>query len=356
MNNIAWLSKFKAFASRWYFRLHQLAPYFALAVLAIAIWFLYHILKLYSVAEILTAIDSIPRSDLMMACAATFGSYLVLSFYDFLGFFYIRHKISIAKVAIASFTAFAIGNSIGMASIAGSTVRLRFYASYGIKTSEILRLIAFITVSFWLGFHALAGIALLVHPLNLPEGFSIPPFLMQFVGLILLSVTIIYLAICIFRRRPIAFFGEPVAVPHVGLAVAQIIVASFDWLLAAITLYFLLPHQQIPFDMFLSVFVSAQVIALLAHVPGGVGVLEGLIIYFVGANHQPTADIMAGLLAFRAIYYLIPLLIGSLIMLHHELGKRRRAKSQVPPGAGVITLPIAKPIKGSVQTPQEPLY
>ena len=59
------------------------------------------------------------------------------------------------------------------------------------------------------------------------------------------------------------------------MALAQVFLGSADILLASLVLYFsLIPFVEIPFDIFIGVFIIAQVLGVFSQVPGGLGVLD----------------------------------------------------------------------------------
>jgi len=59
--------------------------------------------------------------------------------------------------------------------------------------------------------------------------------------------------------------------------------------------------------------VAANFAVLLTHVPGGWGVME-----FVLLSMLPGLDTIGAVIAFRAIYYLAPLVLGSLLFVSIE--------------------------------------
>lgn len=299
---------------------HRVLPFLAATVFALGIYFIQHMLKKHTYREIADSIQAIPRLRVWQAVGLTAGSYLLLGCYDLLGFLYIGQKLSRLKIIFASFTAFSFSNNIGLANLAGSSIRLRVYSTYGINPKDILKIIAFCSVTFWIGFFSLAGVMLNFFPLPFPSSFGISTAFVRAFGALLLALAVFYLSSCLFRRRPFEFLGHQFQLPSFRLAMAQVLVAAGDWALAGLVLYLLLPISGIiSYPQFLSVFISAQVIALIAHVPGGIGVLEALVIYFVSRDHESNPAILGGLLAYRLIYYLFPLLIAAMSLLAYEL-------------------------------------
>jgi glycosyltransferase 2 family protein len=55
-----------------------------------------------------------------------------------------------------------------------------------------------------------------------------------------------------------------------------------------------------------AVYVLANVTSLISHVPGGLGVIEAVVLYLL-----PGANVIGALIAFRAVYFLLPLTIGA---------------------------------------------
>ena len=81
-----------------------------------------------------------------------------------LAFRWIGRPLALARIALASFIAFAFSHNVGLAFLGGSAVRYRMYSSWGIAPADLARAIAFNFTTLWLGF--LAGAASLLNPLR----------------------------------------------------------------------------------------------------------------------------------------------------------------------------------------------
>src|SRR6478672_11406128 len=126
-------------------------------------------------------------------------------------------------------------------------------------------------------------------------------------------------------ERPIRLFGYRLHLPRPRTAVAQILLSVADLSLVAAVLYSCLPHaSSVGYPHVLAVFVLAFVAGLISHVPGGLGVFDAVVL--VGLSTRLPADqILAGLLAFRVVYHLIPLVsAGALFGAVEVLAARRR--------------------------------
>jgi hypothetical protein len=69
-------------------------------------------------------------------------------------------------------------------------------------------------------------------------------------------------------------------------------------------------------------FLTAQLIGLLSHVPGGAGVFEGLMVVLL-RPYVPAADLVGPLLLYRVIYYVLPFTIAAVALVLDEAYQRR---------------------------------
>ena len=150
------------------------APFFGVALFAAAMLALRHELRLYSYHQIAAEFKSLPYWKVLLALGLTGFNYAVLTVYDLLAFRYIGRAQPYAKIAPASFTAYAFSNNIGMAALSGGSIRLRLYSAQGLSSLDIARIIGFGIGTFWLGILALGGSVFLLHPPVLPPGSSLP--------------------------------------------------------------------------------------------------------------------------------------------------------------------------------------
>jgi len=101
------------------------------------------------------------------AVALTCLNYLVLIGYDAIALYYLEHSLSARRTAFGSIVGYAFSHNFGWIA-GGSAVRFRLYSQWGFSAMEIAKLIATLTLTFWVGVFTLAGVAFLVDPLKLP--------------------------------------------------------------------------------------------------------------------------------------------------------------------------------------------
>ncbi len=135
---------------------------------------------------------------------------------------------------------------------------------------------------------------------------------------------------CLVFRKPIHLFKLNVQPPPISIGLAQVAISSLDFLLASAALYVLLPEDStIGFLAFTSIFLLAIIVALASHVPGGLGVLELVLVTMLPASAH---GFVASLLVFRIVYYFLPLMIAviaiGLSALRHHSERAKAVASQ----------------------------
>lgn len=295
-----------------------------LALFLTALWVLHHTLHRYSWQEVSAHLRAISTLRLFGAAGLTLLSYLVLSGYDALAFYFIGQRLPYRKIAFASFIGYAFSNNTGsFAVLASGGVRLRLYARWGLSTLEITQVVGFCLGSFWLGFFFLGGIVFLLVPLPLPPFLHAPFASARPLGWGFLALVAGYVLWARLHSGSLRIAGRSIPLPSLGVSLVQIVLSSLDWTLAGTVLFSLLPSGvPISYAGFLGIFLLGQVAGLLSLVPGGLGVFESVIILLLGHVLSPSATVGA-LLLYRLFYYLLPLLLAALLMGMHELHARR---------------------------------
>jgi len=286
-----------------------------LLVFLVAVWMLLHELKdpdgnPYTVRDILDQLRLIPTSRFCLALALMVFSYVVLFGYDVLALRSIGRSLPLWRVAIAAFVGHCCSFNFG-AILGGSAVRYRLYSLWGLSAVDIVKLLLVLGVTFWVGALALAGVMFWWQPINIPEKLHLPFATVRPLAPILIGIVVLYLGLSVFNRRPLRFRGHELHLPSLRMALSQLAVASADFIVAASVLYVLLPSSvEISFLQFLSIYLLAIVGGVATHVPGGIGILELVVLALVTSSQQKPVEkdaLFASLLAFRVVYYLIPL-------------------------------------------------
>jgi len=250
------------------------------------------------------------------------ASYLALAGYERLALGYVGRAMSWRRYAVTSFIATAVGHNVGLAAVSGGAVRYRLYAPLGLDATEIAKVVAFCTLTSVLGVAALAGASFVVHAgeaatlLHVPVGFA------GMLGVALLACVLAYLVVCSLRRKPVTWRGWRVRLPPLRLAVAQVLVASVDLMVACACLYVLLPPSaDVPFTVFAGLYMVALATGMASAVPGGLGVIESVLVLLLPT--VPAPQMLGALLAYRLVYYVLPFVLALSLLTVREAARQR---------------------------------
>ncbi len=305
-----------------------------LAVVA-AIVVVHQELANHSYREILRELNAIPPHSRLLALLLTAAGYAALTAYDFLALRYARAQLSFSKTAFTSFIAFAFSNTLGWPVFTGSAVRYRLFTGWGVSASETARAIAFSSTTFWIGVVTVAGFGMVLEPHALAAMLRMPEWVVSAIGGLLLGGLLVYVLGSKAFGSELRFGRWHVALPTPSLALAQTLASASDWLLASWVLYALLPDSvRVSVLATAAAFVIAQVIGVISHVPGGIGVFEAALLLLL-SQHEPSTTIVAALVAFRIVYYVIPFFLATALLLIYEAVQRRQGIVQMARVAGV---------------------
>jgi phosphatidylglycerol lysyltransferase len=323
-----------AAAGAWW---HRLSPVVGLALFAIAVMVLSGELKKMPPRELAATMRSVPPAALALAGVLTFLNYLILTGYDQLAFVYIRRPIARWQIAMASFVGYAIANNVGFALLSGTSARYRFYSRWGLSGEDISRVVLFYSSTYWLGLNVVGGWALAGGEIQGIDAY-VPAALARLTGWLFIASACAYPLFVLLRRTPVCVGGVRIELPSMGLVGSQFLLSLLDWVLASAVLYVLVPSPRPDFLYFLGAFLAAQLVALISHVPGGLGVFESLMILLL---QMPAAHVLPALALFRVIYYLVPLGGALLVLIVDEISQRRHQVVQWGNAFGTLTASVA---------------
>lgn len=310
--------------------IHGLVPIFALLLFMAAVALLHRYLKEYHIRDIIQSLHEIHGNRILLSFGLTCLGYLVLSGYDMLALYYIKKPLAYSNIVLTSFVSYAFANNTGSLSIiASGSVRYRLYGAWGLSAVDVGKVIVFCITTFWLGLLSLGGVVFLCAPQSLPAILHLQGVHLQLLGAIFISLPILYLLLSVVRRESFKVAGWEIAFPRVSIALWQIGVSVTDLVIAASVLYVLLPAGHgLSYPAFLSMFLAAIIAGLISNVPGGLGVFESILLLFL-APFMENAAIIGALVVFRAIYYLLPLLIASLLLAVLEISRKKEEIARI---------------------------
>ncbi|MCI4589388.1 bifunctional lysylphosphatidylglycerol flippase/synthetase MprF [Sphingobium sp. BYY-5] len=304
-----------------------------LAVSALGLIALHALLADVRLRDIRAAFHMIAPRQAALALGLTALSYVALTFYDHVALRVIGRPLPWRTAALASFCSYTLSHNLGLSLLTGGSARYRIYTAAGLEPGDIARIIASASLSFWGGVVVMTGLLMAVHPSLITLGgvaLSIP--VQRVVGVVILLTAIGVLAAAGRTGRNPKLLGWHIALPSRGQAAAQIGVACIDLAAASAALFVLVPHVDgALYPTFFLGYALAIIVALVSHVPGGLGVFEAVIVATLPDVDRPR--LLAALIAYRAIYYLLPLMLGVIAIALHEGASWRRPVRRLLGGA-----------------------
>lgn len=309
--------------------LHSLGSLFGLFLFTVALWVLHHELAAYHLHDIVQNLAELPAHRLFIAVLLTILCYFISTGYDALALRYLHHPLGYPKIALASFIGYAFSNNIGFSMLAGATVRYRIYSAWEFSALEITKVIAFCSLTVWLGFLTLAGVVFILEPLAIPEALHLPFVSVRPLGIIFIALVALFLLLSILRKKPLKFRHREFTLPSIGVLLVQISVASLDWALAGSVFYVLMPAlSKLSYPGVLGIFLLAQIAGISSQLPGGIGVFETVSILLLSPI-LPASAVMGSLLAYRGVYYLLPLLTASVLLGTQEVLRKKEGARRI---------------------------
>lgn len=286
-------------------------------LVVVALGALHHLTSEIRLADVAAAYDAIPSGRIVLALGFTVASYLALTLYDVLALAVIGRPLPWRTAAVASFTSYTLSHNLGLALLTGGSARYRIYTAAGLDGPDIARVVGLAGVTFWLGVMAFAGVALVVHPGALVVGgVTVAAGWSRGIGWAMVAAIGALLTCCAIGPRRIALWGWRVPLPSGGQALMQVGVACVDLAMASAALFVLIPGASPALlPAFMLAYALAIIVALVTHVPGGIGVFEAVVIAAVPVDRTM---LLAALIAYRVIYYLLPLGLGIAILVWRE--------------------------------------
>jgi uncharacterized membrane protein YbhN (UPF0104 family) len=293
-----------------------------------AVYVLHSELREHSLHEMADQLRGFPPVRLILALGATVLGYLALAGYDAISLAYLDRRLPFRRIVYAAFLGYAFANSLPLSIVTGATVRYRLYSQWGLARKEAARVVTLNTITYAVGLLATAGLALAVQPVLLPGFLRLPLRSARPLGFACLIIVAGYLA---WSSRPggdLRLGHWDLPHPTLGRALAQIAVSAADWVFSGAALYMLLP-PGVPFHVFFAVFLLGQIASLVAQVPGGLGVFEAVMLWGLRPALS-TPAILVGLVGYRLIYFLLPLMLATAIwVLREARGWYRRRRTAV---------------------------
>jgi uncharacterized membrane protein YbhN (UPF0104 family) len=291
----------------------------SLTIIAIALTALYRILRTINSAEVIDAIVTTDWRDIALSAAFVAGGYFTLTFYDLFALRTIgRREVPYWGAALAGFTSYSVGHNVGASVFTGGAVRYRIYSAWGLSAIEVAKICFVAGLTFWLGNATVLGLGIAYAPLAASAIDQLPAWLNRIGAVLILIVLAAYIIWVWQRPRVVGREGWSVTLPNGPLTLLQIVIGIVDLSFCALAMYVLVPEEpNISFVTLAVIFVAATLLGFASHAPGGLGVFDAAML--VALWQFDKEDLLAGLLLFRLLYYIVPFALSLVILGIREL-------------------------------------
>jgi glycosyltransferase 2 family protein len=285
------------------------------------------------------AVQQQSLTGLLLACALALLSYTAFASYDLIGRHVTGHRVTVPRTLGIAAACYAFNVNFG-ALVGALALKFRLYGLAGVKASQTARVIGLSVVTNWLGYLVVAGTVLALAPPPLPAPLALNETAVRWMGALMLAAGAVYLLLCATgpaAGRSLAWRSHRFHLPSGRVALWQLAVSGFNWSLMGVIVWVLLAHR-VDYPTVLGVLLLAAIAGVVAHVPAGLGVIEGVFIACLGGQ-VPHGQLLAALLAYRATYYLMPLALAAA---GYALREGRRKAPAAAPSERAETRPLGE--------------
>ena len=279
--------------------------------------------------SVLQALRDLPTAALALGGALALLSHFTYGSFDWVGRHCSGHRLPRGTTLAIAMTSYPFTLNLGSL-IGGVGVRYRLYARRGVDPGTIGQVVGTSIVTNWVGYLLLAGVLAWLWQPPAVAGWTVAPWQWRLGGAVLGCLPLVYLALCAVRRgRALTLRGHAFPLPRWPVALWQIAASATNWMLMGAALWTVLQHQ-VPYPAALATVLLGAVAGLVLRVPAGLGVLEAVGVALLATDALRQEQVLAALLAYRALYYFGPLVLAAVAFGVAELRWRQQAADEAP--------------------------
>lgn len=291
------------------------APALTVAVCALLLMVFEHLSHAVNYKSVVHQLHGLPIDAWAGALFATLLSYAALVGRDGVGLRHLNARVPRSVLWVGATVASALGNATGFGALTGGAVRCRVYGSAGITPAQVGQLTLFTSVTLALALALMTAIGMMGASSALAGMMHLRPAVLQGVGAFVIAIFAAMIALCGSASKTLQsrWAWLAVTIPTRRDLVSQFLLAAIDVSAAALALWSVLPQTQVGFGVFIAVFSAAMLLGMIGHTPGGVGVFEAAMMFSLKSSVS-APDLLAALLAYRAIYFGLPLIVSTAVL------------------------------------------
>jgi uncharacterized membrane protein YbhN (UPF0104 family) len=313
--------------------LKRFLPLLWLSIAAGAAWVLVQRIEEIDFEDVAQHLSSVPLPVVIMALLCSAGVYTTVGLYEGIAVRLASDRNLRWQAFRTAVIANPVGRAIGVAMVSGGALRYRMYAPEGLSLKQIGAVILLVAMPYVFGVGWLIDLSLLLHLDQASRAFQLPFAAVTAFAVLGLAKDVGWLAFVATRTQPITLRGQSIRLPSLRDALVQIAFGLVQISLMTTILYLFMPAElNMSWPAFVAVYCIAFVAGQISNVPAGLGVLEAAL--FLMLPHVPPGKLVGSVLAYRAVYELIPLGVALVLLLIYEttneagIVRRRKRRSQ----------------------------
>ena len=273
---------------------------------------------------VLQALRALPPGTLAVAGALALASHCLYGTFDLVARHCCGHRLRRSTTLDIAMTSYAFTLNLGSL-VGGVGVRYRLYARRGVDAGTIGQVVGTSVLTNWIGYLLLAAVLPWLWAPPPLAGWSAPAWQWRLGGALLGCIPLAYGVLCALRAgRALTLRGHAFALPRWPVALWQMAASAGNWMLMGTALWATL-QAQVSYPAALATVLLGAVAGLVLRVPAGLGVLEAVGVAQLTSPSLGEDTVLAALLAYRALYYFVPLVLASLALGAAELRWRHSA-------------------------------
>jgi phosphatidylglycerol lysyltransferase len=291
----------------------RLVPVVALALGGLVIALAHRLSRDLDYHAIIHALRHVPVNAVILSVTATALSFIALIGREIYAVRYAAARAPAAILLIASFCGNALGNAVGFGALSGGAVRYRLYRGVGMAPGAIGRIVAFIAIGSGVDIVVFTAASSLVAAPQIGGLLHLPVVWTEAIAWLIMAAALVLMILCVWQPSALRPLRPVLTLPTPFVFIAQLVLTGLDVVAAAAALWVLLPTERVALLPFATVFAAATGLGALSLVPAGLGVFEAVVIFGLSNRVSPN-EVVAAILAYRGIYFLLPLLLSTALL------------------------------------------
>ena len=297
--------------------LKRLLPLVWLSIAGVAAWVLIERIEAIDFDDVLQHLAAVPAPIVIAALVCSAGVYTSVGLYEGIAVRLASGRSLRRQAFRTAVISNPIGRALGVAMISGGALRYRMYAPEGLSIRQVGAVILLVAMPYAFGVGWLIDLSLLLHLTEASRAFQLPLAAIAVLGVLGLAKDVGWLAFVARHTQPIKFGGESIRLPSLREALVQIAFGLAQISLMTTILFLFMPAElNMTWPAFVAIYCIAFVAGQLSNVPAGLGVLEAAL--FLMLPQVPPGKLVGSVLAYRAVYEVVPLGVALVLLLIYE--------------------------------------